>query len=81
MVFCIDSMVFIDGIKKNTTADAVARAEYFFDWVDKEGHQLLIPTVVIAEVLAPEPLEKYPVYIDIIDKGFMVAEAKIVIFK
>jgi predicted nucleic acid-binding protein len=74
MVFCIDSMVFIDGIKKNTTADAVARAEYFLDWVDQAGHQLIIPTVVIAEVLAPEPLEKYPVYMDVIEKGFMVAD-------
>jgi hypothetical protein len=74
MVFCIDSMVFIDGIKKNTTAAAVERAEYFFEWVDKMGHQIVMPTVVIAEVLAPEPLEKYPVYMEIIEKNFMVVD-------
>ena len=77
MICCIDSNTFIWGIKKKAVAgqeDMIPRAEYLFDWLNDEGHQILIPTVVIAEVLAPEPLEKYPVLMETINKGFMVVD-------
>jgi len=77
MICCIDSNTFIWGIKKKATSgqeDMIPRAEYLFEWLHDNKHQILIPTVVIAEVLAPEPLEKYPILMDIINRGFMIAD-------
>lgn len=75
MKICIDSNVFIHGIKRNTGQDdLIEKAEYFFEWVQEEKHEIIIPTVVIAEILAPEPLEKYPVYMDIINRSFIVSD-------
>lgn len=77
MIICIDSNTFIWGIKKKADPgqeDMIPRAEYLFKWADENRHNILIPTVVLAEVLAPEPLEKYPVLLDIISKNFMVVD-------
>lgn len=77
MICCIDSNTFIWGIKKKAVEgqeEMIPRAEHLFEWLEEQGHQILIPTVVIAEVLAPEPLEKYPVLMDIINKSFMVVD-------
>ena len=74
MRFCIDSNIFIHGIKKNSGQDdLIERAKHFFYFVYIEKHEIIIPTIVIAEILAPEPLEKYPVYIDYINKNFIVS--------
>lgn len=77
MMFCIDSQILIWGIKKQSSdgqEDMIKRAEHFFRWVDKEKHDILIPTVVIAEILAPEPKEKYSEYMDQINENFMIGE-------
>lgn len=77
MIYCIDSQIFIWGIKKQCTAgqeNMIEKAEYFFKRVDEEGHHILMPTIVIAEVLAPEPIEKYPFLMDVINRNFMVGE-------
>jgi len=77
MIFCIDSHIFIWGIKKQATQgqeNMIERAEFLFQWADENKHRLMIPTVVIAEVLAPEPIELYPYYMDIINKNFIVAQ-------
>lgn len=77
MIICIDSHVFIWGIKKEASVgqeEMIDRATLFFDWADSNKHQILIPSVVVAEVLAIEPLEKYQHYIDIINKEFIVAD-------
>lgn len=77
MILCIDSNVFIWGIKKKATKgqdEMIARAEYLFEWADTSKHQILIPSIVLAECLAPEPLEKYPVIMEKVYKGFMIAD-------
>lgn len=77
MIFCIDANTFIWGIKKIATAgqeSMIQRAEYLFQMADEQKHQIMIPTVVLAEVLAPEPLEKYPVLMEVIQKNFIVAD-------
>jgi predicted nucleic acid-binding protein len=77
MICCIDSNTFIWGIKRQASKgqeDMIPRAEHLFEWLDNNGHQILIPAVVIAEVLAPEPLEKYPVLIEKIKKSCIVAD-------
>jgi predicted nucleic acid-binding protein len=77
MIFCVDSNIFVWGIKKeanDSQVDMMERAAYFFEWADSHNHQLLIPSIVIAEILAPEPIENYSKYTEIISKGFMVAD-------
>ena len=74
MICCIDSMTFIWGIKKQSDEEMIARTLHLFKWMDENKHILLIPTIVIAEVLAPEPLEKHPVYLDRLSKGTIIAD-------
>jgi len=77
MIYCVDSQILIWGIKKQFTEgqeNKIERAESFFRKVDEEGHQILIPTVVLAEILAPEPKGKYSMYMDVINESFMIGE-------
>ena len=76
MIFCIDSNIFIWGIKNKCNPEQEElrlRAEYFIETLGKQNH-ILIPTVVLAEVLAPEPLNNHPVIMDKISKGFIIAD-------
>ncbi len=77
MIYCIDSQIFIWGIKKQCTEgqeNMIERALHFFKKADEDGHHILIPTVVIAEILAPEPKETYPEYMKVITENFMIGE-------
>lgn len=61
MIFCIDSHVFIWAIKKQASEHDIHRlkeAEEFLKWIDEAEHILMVPTVVLAECLSQEPLEK-----------------------
>jgi predicted nucleic acid-binding protein len=75
MIVCIDSQVIIWGIKHQSTdgqEDMKERASDFFQWVDKNDHEIIIPTVIIAEVLAPEPPEIRGRYLEILNKNFII---------
>ena len=75
MIVCIDSMVIVWGIKKSPTTgqeSMVEKAEYFFKWADQSGHEIIIPTVVLAEVLAPEPPSIREQYLQILDESFLI---------
>lgn len=77
MIFCIDSNVAVWGIKKQATQgqeSMIDRTQYFMKWVDDNHHQLMIPTVVLAEILLKEPPEKYSSFLDIISKSMIVAD-------
>jgi len=77
MICCIDSNTFIWGIKKKADPGQehmIERAEYLFEWIDTNKYTIMIPTVVLAEVLAPEPLEKYPVIMEAISRNCMIAD-------
>jgi predicted nucleic acid-binding protein len=77
MIVCIDSQIIIWGIKKQPATgqeDMVAKAEAFFDWVDKEEHDVIVPSVVAAEVLVPEPDEIRAQFLGILTKNFIIAD-------
>jgi predicted nucleic acid-binding protein len=74
MIYCIDSNIFIWGIKKQEDQEMIDRALYLFKWMDEQKHILMIPTVVVAEILAPEPLEKHAVIMDKIAKNTIIAD-------
>lgn len=76
MVVCIDSHVFIWGIKKKPSPEQISmveRTEKFFQWIDANSVQVIIPSIVIAEVLIPEPLDTHAKYLEIIHETFIVA--------
>lgn len=75
MIFCIDSQIIIWGIKNQSTdtqVDMIEKAATFFNWVDYNGHEIVIPTVVVAEILAPEPIDVRIKYSEILNKNFRV---------
>ncbi len=75
MIVCIDSMVIVWGIKKSPSPgqeSMIAKAEYFFQWADEHQYEIIIPTVVIAEVLAPEPPDIREQYLQILDESFLI---------
>lgn len=77
MILCIDSHTFIWGLKRKCNIGdehLMERAIYLFDWIDENKHQVMMPTVVLGEVLSPEPLERYPVILDMIKKNFIVPD-------
>lgn len=76
MAVCIDSHIFIWGIKKVAEAsqqDMIARAQAFFEHLDEEGHQIIIPAPVLMEVLSPEPLDVQEKMMTVITRSFIVA--------
>lgn len=76
MIFCIDSNVIIWGIKRQASAgqeEMILRADNFFNWVDEQSHDIIIPTVVISEILAPEPPEIRSRYLKILSDSFIIA--------
>lgn len=77
MICCIDANIFIWGIKKQASPgqeEMLKRAEYLFQWMDDNKHRVMIPSIVVAEILAPESLEKQTVILDLINKNFMTPE-------
>ena len=76
MVYCIDSNIIVWGIKKQATRgqeEMIARAEKFFARADEYGDYIVVPTIVLAEILAPEPPTIRAKYLEIINSAFIVA--------
>lgn len=75
MTVCIDSQVIIWGIKQQATGgqeDMITKAADFFQWIDRNGHEIIIPSVVVAEVLAPEPAGIRSRYLEILNNNFII---------
>ncbi len=77
MLYCIDSNTFIWGIKKQAEpADEhrLSEALALIKWIDDSKHQMLLPTVVLAECLIREPEERHPEIMAEAYKRFIVAD-------
>ncbi|HVK97411.1 MAG TPA: PIN domain-containing protein [Flavisolibacter sp.] len=75
MIICIDSQVIVWGIKKQPTKgqeEMVSKAEYFFEWVDNNDHEIIIPTIVLGEILVPEPETIRAKYLAALSKAFII---------
>lgn len=71
MIYCIDSNIIIWGIKKQATdgqEEMIKRAEQFFLHADEYDDIILIPSIVLAEILAPDPPQLKAKYIEILSK-------------
>lgn len=77
-IVCIDSMLFVWGIRKESSQGQEAmieRAESFFEYLEKDKSTILLPTPILSEILRPVPIDsdKYNRILDIINEKFMVA--------
>lgn len=75
MIYCIDSNIIIWGIKRQATKgqeEMIDRAVQFFSKADEFEDIILIPTIVLAEVLAPEPPQVRAHYLEILSKNFVL---------
>src|SRR5438552_473289 len=72
MIVCIDAHPIIWGIKKQSTTgqeDMIGKAEYFFHWVDEQKHDVIIPAIVVAEILAPEPVTTHSQILEVLNQN------------
>jgi predicted nucleic acid-binding protein len=77
MVYCIDSNIIVWGIKRQATSgqeEMIVRAEALFKRFDEYKDSIIIPTVVLAEILAPEPPVVRAKYLEILGKSFNIAQ-------
>lgn len=54
-VVCIDSTIFVWGIKRNSSANQSDRIPYavrFIEWLEQENTKILIPVPIITELLS-----------------------------
>jgi predicted nucleic acid-binding protein len=76
MIYCVDSNIIIWGIKKQSSKgqeEMIERAEIFFRKVDEYKDFIIIPSIVLAEILAPEPAAYRAKYLEIINNSFIIA--------
>ena len=76
MIYCVDSNIIVWGIKRQATAgqeEMIVRAEQIFSRADEQEDFILIPTIVLAEILAPEPSTIRTRYVEILSKSFIIA--------
>ena len=74
---CFDSNVVIWGIKKTSTEgqeDMILKTEKFISHLDKSSTQILIPSVVLAEILSTESKENQNKFLKIISSHFIIGD-------
>lgn len=74
-VVCLDSQVFVWGIKKQATVgqeDMIPLAQGFLRLLDKEQPLILVPSVVLFELLLPLPPKEHAHFVGRFWSDFMV---------
>ena len=75
-LFCVDTHTVVWGVRKVATPgqeDMIPRAEAFLNQCDKDGHRVIVPTIVLGELLAGVPVETHPEFIRSIQRRFLLA--------
>lgn len=76
MIYCVDSHIIIWGIKKQAVdgqKEMIQRAGYLFETADSFEDIIIVPSLVIAEILSPEPAQIRAHYLEIIKSSFIIA--------
>lgn len=77
MLYCIDSQAFVWAIKKQAEPDQQFRLEQasrIMQWIDDSKHQLIIPTLVLAECLIREPVENHATIMGKVYNSFQIVD-------
>lgn len=75
-LYCVDTHTVVWGVKKIATSgqeDMIPRAESLIRMCEKDGHRILVPTVVLGELLAGVPVESQPDFVRRIQRRFLLA--------
>lgn len=75
-VICIDSQIFIWGVKKQAIKEQqhlIPIAVNFIDWLSDNDYKILLPNPIIAEILSPVPPSEHPEILEFFDKRFIIA--------
>jgi predicted nucleic acid-binding protein len=75
-VVCLDTNILIWAIKEQATPGQeamIARAKRFLRKLDQDGAQVIIPSLIIAELLMPVPVEHHAAFTNLIERSFIVA--------
>lgn len=73
---CIDSQIFIWGIKRQSKPDQknmIELAVRFIDKLSREDAKLLLPVPMMTELLSPVPVSDHASIISLMDKRFLIA--------
>jgi predicted nucleic acid-binding protein len=76
MIVCFDTMMMIWGVRGESTTgqeDLIHRAKSYIKFLSDHGHQILLPTPVIAEYLTPFDEEDRLKQLKIIQESYRVA--------
>jgi predicted nucleic acid-binding protein len=77
MILCLDAHPIIWGIKRQAGSgqeSMIEKADYFFRWADQQKHEIIIPTVVLAEILVHEPEVSRILITETLSKAFIIAD-------
>lgn len=76
-IVCIDSMVFVWGIKQHATKGQehmIDKTMAFLDWLDTSGKKIILPAPIITEILAPvDDTGDRDKFMDLVYKRFRIA--------
>lgn len=76
-IVCIDSMVFIWGIKQVATKGdehMIDKTMAFLDWLDSNGKKIILPAPIITEILWPvDDAGDRDKFMDLVYKRFRIA--------
>ena len=81
---CIDSHILIWGIKKQSSPSQkhmIQKTEAFIEHLDETKTSVLIPSIVIAEILTPEPADKQLEILNILSQYFVIGDFNILVAK
>lgn len=73
---CIDSQIFIWGIKKQSNPvqqDKIIYATRFINKLSESNTKLLLPVPMVTELLSPVPVSEHAGIIRLMDKRFVIA--------
>lgn len=76
-IVCIDTNILIWGIMKKSSSsqsNMIDVATSFFDYMDKNKYNLVLPSLVVSEILVVEPIDKQREILNILKKSFIIKE-------
>ena len=74
-IVCIDTNILIWGIKKQATEgqeNKIDQAERFLKHLDSKGNDIIVPSLVVAELLMNIPNEQKGILLNKISKSFRI---------
>lgn len=73
---CFDTNFVIWGVKRQATSgqeDNIRKVGYLLKQLEKQRAQILVPSIVLAEALAPLPSTQYAAFVQMMERMFVIA--------